>query len=80
MGGVDDTAHPAVVLLTNPGGNCTASLIAPNLVLTARHCVAQNVTQGIGCDINGKSTNGDHVGANYAASSMKVFTGLQPNP
>lgn len=80
VGGVDDTAHPAVVLLSNPGGNCTASLIAPNLVLTARHCVAQNVTQGIGCDINGKSTNGDHVGANYAASSMKVFTGLQPNP
>ncbi|MBI3205641.1 MAG: S1 family peptidase [Myxococcales bacterium] len=80
VGGVDDTTHPAVVLLNNPGGNCTASLIAPNLVLTARHCVAQNITQGIGCDINGKSSNGDHVGANYAASSLKVFTGAQPNP
>ncbi len=79
VGGVDDTTHPAVVLLNNPSGNCTASLIAPNLVLTARHCVAQNVTQGIGCDINGKSTNGDHVGNNYAASSMKVFTGQVPN-
>lgn len=78
VGGVDDTTHPAVVMLTNPGGNCTASLIAPNLVLTARHCVAQNVTQGIGCDINGNSTNGDHVGNNYTASSLKVFTGLTP--
>ena len=57
-----------VVLVADPRGNCTASLIAPNLVLTARHCVAQNVTQGIGCDINGKSTNGDHAGNNYAVT------------
>lgn len=78
VGGVDDTTHTNVVMLTNPGGSCTASLIAPNLVLTARHCVAQNVTQGIGCDINGNSTNGDHVGNNYAASNLKVFTGQSP--
>lgn len=80
VGGVDDTSHTNVVMLTNPSGSCTASLIAPNLVLTARHCVAQNVTQGIGCDINGNSTNGDHVGANYTASSLKVFTGATPTP
>lgn len=78
VGGVDDTTHTNVVMLANPGGSCTASLIAPNLVLTARHCVAQNVTQGIGCDINGNSTNGDHVGNNYAAANLKVFTGQSP--
>lgn len=81
VGGVTDTgtgSHPAVVYLTNGGGACTGSLIAPNLVLTARHCVAQNITQGIGCDIYGASSNGDHVGNNNSPSSLKIFTGVSP--
>ncbi|MDP9002820.1 MAG: trypsin-like serine protease, partial [Myxococcota bacterium] len=30
-----------IVYLSGPEGTCTATLIAPNLVVTARHCVAQ---------------------------------------
>ena len=82
IGGVTDSgtgAHPSVVMLTNPGGACTGSLIAPKLVLTARHCVSQNITQGIGCDIYGTSSNGDHVGADYSPSSFSIYTGVNPN-
>ncbi|MFO0569395.1 MAG: S1 family peptidase [Polyangiaceae bacterium] len=81
IGGVDDSggsAHPSVVMITMGGGACTATVIAPKLLITARHCVSQNVTQGIGCDIDGNSTNGDHVGNNYTPSSIKVYTGVNP--
>ncbi len=81
VGGVDDTgggAHPAVVMITSPAGACSGALVAPNLVLTARHCVSQNVTQGIGCDIFGQSQNGDHVGNDYVPSTLKIRTGVNP--
>lgn len=81
VGGVDDSgtaAHPAVVFIELPGGGCSGALIAPNLVLTARHCVSQNITQGIGCDIYGQSSNGDHVGNDYTPSQIKIRTGLNP--
>ena len=42
MGGEDDPTDLNVVaiIMTSMGGLCSGSLIAPNLVLTARHCVA----------------------------------------
>lgn len=43
-GGTADSAHQNVFLLgwrvADAGGLCTATLIAPNLLLTARHCVS----------------------------------------
>lgn len=81
IGGVTDTgaaAHDGVVYLTMNGYACSGSLIAPKLVITARHCVSQNVTQGIGCDIYGNSQNGDHVGADLTPSSIHVHTGANP--
>ena len=44
VGGAVDTSHPDVLLLrddTLAGLRCTATLIAPNLVITARHCVGK---------------------------------------
>ncbi len=82
IGGVTDSgtgAHPAVVFLTHQGYSCTGTLIAPKLVLTARHCVSTNITQGIGCDIYGASQNGDHVGADYTPSTIQVRTGVSPS-
>jgi MYXO-CTERM domain-containing protein len=81
IGGVADSgasAHPAVVFLTHGGSGCTGTLIAPKLVLTARHCVSQNITTTIGCDLNGNSTNGDHVGADFTPSTIQVRTGVNP--
>ncbi len=81
VGGVDDTgpnAHESVVLLSGPGGTCTASLIAPNLVLTAWHCVAPTIVEGIGCSSEGHSYDGDQVGNDHPATQMEVYTGYKP--
>lgn len=39
-GGTVDLSHEQVFLLATRGARCTATLIAKNLLLTARHCVA----------------------------------------
>jgi trypsin len=43
--GEPDSGHPAVGMLTFPGGSCSATLIAPSKVLTAAHCLSE-ATQG----------------------------------
>jgi MYXO-CTERM domain-containing protein len=51
---VDD----AVVRLVAPLGNCSATLVAPNLVVTARHCLAVvNRVDGLACNPDGTSAN-----------------------
>ena len=84
-GTLDDDAleNSAVVALrlgdpTPPFGLCSGALIAPNVVLTARHCLGANLTTTVGCDQNGNSTNGDQIGADSDPSTIHVFTGAEP--
>ena len=49
-GGVQDASTTAVLGMASlNGGVCTGTLIAPNLILTAQHCIAQVPSQYVQC-------------------------------
>jgi MYXO-CTERM domain-containing protein len=58
---------------------CSGALIAPNVVLTARHCVTKNATTSVACDENGRSANGPHITADEEPSTIGVYLGSSPN-
>ena len=54
-GSTDDEQTNVVGLVIQQGysgGGCTGSLIAPNLVLTAQHCIAPTSSEGILCGVS----------------------------
>jgi hypothetical protein len=54
---------------------CSGALVAPNLVLTARHCVSRSLTATPACDTRGASHNGDHLGADEDPAAIAVYIG-----
>jgi hypothetical protein len=70
-GGAYDEEHTAVVGLFISGGQgvgiCSGTLIAPNLVLTAQHCVAATSTEYVHC---GQTSFGDV----YRSQAVAVTT------
>ncbi|PIE20034.1 MAG: hypothetical protein CSA66_01820 [Proteobacteria bacterium] len=72
-----DTAVVGLVHLDDYAvGICSGSLIAPNLVLTARHCVAPTLSQVQG----GVDCGRTYFGTTYSPSSMLVSTSYQLSP
>lgn len=59
---------------TNRRGICTAVLLAPRLVLTARHCVSFTDVD-VACGTDGLATNGGVVRSNHEPGQLYVFTG-----
>ncbi len=80
-GTASDATQDATVMLLHldPAGPrrlgiCTATLVAPRLVLTARHCVATTDAQ-VACDSDGTPLVGGRVLGNHAPGDLYVFTG-----
>ena len=70
-GSVDRTHTFAVAIVTN-GETCSGALIAPNLVLTARHCVSPGGGDVVDCSV-------DTFGAPMKPSSFRVTTDAVAN-
>jgi MYXO-CTERM domain-containing protein len=82
-GTTSDASQNAVVLLHYPingyeAFECTATLLAPSLVLTARHCVTSIVSDaGFTCDQNGNGSSGGNLAGDFTPSNIFVITGTK---
>jgi hypothetical protein len=54
---------------------CSGALVAPNLVLTARHCVSRAITSTPSCDARGRSHNGAHLADDADPAKISVYIG-----
>jgi trypsin len=56
---------------------CSGALVAPNLVLTARHCVSRAITATPACDARGESHNGLHLAEDADPSTIAIYVGAR---
>ena len=71
----DDSALLIPIIIGGQfAGSCSGSLIAPNLVLTARHCVSKT-DEGAVCDVNGNAIQGGVVYSDHPAKDIGVIVG-----
>lgn len=59
---------------------CSGALVAPNLVLTARHCVTRALTSTPACDAEGRSHNGVHLSADVDPGRITIYVGSRVRP
>lgn len=79
--------HDGVVLLRAVMADesealCSASLVGPNLIMTARHCVAYISEGPFSCSLRGElidnPTGGGRLGRDLPAESLEVYAGKAP--
>lgn len=82
----EEASNGVVAIATTMEGSpthitlCSGALVAPNLVLTARHCVSRAVTATPSCDARGRSHNGDHLAEDVDPASIAIYTGAHVRP
>lgn len=84
FGGAPDSARVSGVVALRVGTAapfeiCSGALVAPNVVLTARHCVSKMVTDKVICTDRGQSANGAHVGGDHRVEELAVFASETPD-
>jgi hypothetical protein len=61
---------------------CSSSLVGPNLILTARHCVSYLTDGQFSCSVRGElidnSSGGGRLGLHLPAASIEVYAGKTP--
>lgn len=81
-GSRDDGESSAAVAIrvgqTDPFELCSGALIAPNVVLTARHCVATEIADKVTCSSTGRSTTGPQLSGNALPREVSVYLGASP--
>lgn len=72
-GAADGKRHQSIVAISiqmpSGGALCTGSVIAPDAVLTARHCVSEMPSESVDC-----ASTAAQVGRTFAASSFAIIT------
>jgi hypothetical protein len=84
--GPEDDSVVMIISYT-PGGTsdreyCTATLLAPNLIATAKHCVSYYTLGNLACNSDGTLAGGSvggHIGQLVAPGDVVVKTGQSPN-
>jgi hypothetical protein len=81
-GGIQDAVLMLRVVLGSSELVCSSSLVAPNLIVTARHCVAYFVDGGFSCTVQGELESTDPgagtLGADFDASTIEFYDGHTP--
>jgi MYXO-CTERM domain-containing protein len=72
-------ADAVVAIARDNGALCTGTLVAPNIVLTARHCVTRTNGLGVRCTPEGKSEGGSAFTTDEAPASLRVYVGRTPD-